>query len=241
MRCTVTVHQDIASWIYYVLATAAILQNDLAHSHTVALAKACGGSPAGSNHPSHGVRNDPNSSMNVPARMIVPAGAEPSKFVGAQCAGLERFLAELAEQKGGMAMSMLRAPRWRSRITGYRPAISRIAVPLTLGSRRHWCGCSPTSRILSSATARSLSLNYLFPRSERAVSLANDLNLAESAGGYDVPPLFGAWVPDPFSEGDNGLAFSSFLPNFLAMGGILNNWIAYQATRGQFARRFLDD
>jgi hypothetical protein len=78
------------------------------------------------------------------------------------------------------------------------------------------------------------------PGPERAVSLANDLNLAESVGGYDVPPLFGAWIPDPFSELDNGLAFSSFLPNFLAMRGILNNWMLYQATRAQFARRFLD-
>ena len=78
------------------------------------------------------------------------------------------------------------------------------------------------------------------PGAEWAISLANGLNLAESAGGHDVPPLFGAWIPDPFSEDDNGLACSSFLPNFLAMGGILNNWMAYQATRAQFARRFLD-
>jgi hypothetical protein len=72
------------------------------------------------------------------------------------------------------------------------------------------------------------------------VDLANILNLAESAGGHDGPPLFGAWVPDPFSKEENGLAFGSFLPNFHALGGILNNWMAYQATRAQFARPLLD-
>ena len=239
--CTVTVHQDIASWIYYVLATAAILQNDLAHSHTVALAKACGGSPAGSNHPTHGVRSDPNGSMNVPARMIVPAGKEPSKFVGEPCAAIEPFLAEFADEKGWYGSSDAQGATVEVPFTGYRPAMledrSSPDAQLETALVQVFTDMSHPEFGSGALVVTQLPVS---PGSGRAVSLANDLNLAESAGGYDAPPLFGAWVPDPFSEREDGLAFGSFLPNFLAMGGILNNWVAYQATRAQFARRFLD-
>lgn len=240
--CAVTVHQDIAGWIHYVLATAAILQNEIAHAQTVVLANACGGSPAVSNHPTRGVREEANSSMSVPARMIVPAGEEPSKFVGAQCQGLEGFLAELAEVKGWYGNVDSEGATVEVPYTGNRPAVFQDRA-------------SPDAR-LETALVRvftdvphpefgngALMIMQLpvSPWAERAIGLANDLNLAESAGGYDVPPLFGAWVPDPLSDEGNGLAFNSFVPNFLAMGGILNNWMAYQATRAQFARRFLGE
>ena len=153
VRCTVTFHQDIASWIYYVLATAAILQNDLAHAHTVALAKASGGQPAGFNHPTQGVRNDANTSMDIPARLILPAGEEPSKFVGARCAGIEGFLADLAETKGGTAMPMAMAQlsKFRSSATGQR--YSRIAALPMTDSKPHWCRCSPITPTPISETA----------------------------------------------------------------------------------------
>ena len=241
VRCAVTVHQDIASWIYYVLATAAILQNDLAHAHTVALAKVSGGQPAGSNHPTHGVRNEPNSSMDVPARVMIPAGEVPSKFVGAQCAEIEGFLIELAETKGWYGNADTEGATVEVPFTGYRPAMFQdrstpdprlepalVQVFTDIPHPNFGNGALVVTRLPIS------------PGADQSVDLANDLNLAESAGGHDVPPLFGAWVPDPFSEEENGLAFGSFLPNFLALGGILNNWMAYQATRAQFARRFLD-
>lgn len=240
-RCTVTVHQDIAGWIYYILATAAILQNDLAHSYTVRLAKACGGTPAGSNHPTHGVRNEPNSSMDIPRRLIIPAGAEPSKFVGAQCAGIEGFLTEHAETKGWFGNADAEGATVEVPYTGHRPAMFQDRS-------------SPETRLETALVQVFTDIPHpefgngalvvtrlpVSPGADRAVGLANDLNLAESVGGYYIPPLFGAWIPDPFSEGNNGLAFSSFLPNFLAAGGILNNWMGYQATRAQFARGFLD-
>lgn len=239
--CAVTVHQDIASWIYYILAMAAVLQNDLAHAHTVTLAKACGGSPAGSNHPTHGVRNEPNGSMNVPARMIVPAGQEPSKFVGEPCLGIERFLAELAQQKGWYGTSDAHGATVEVPFTGNRPAMLQDSnspdAQLETALVQVFTDVSHPEFGNGALVVTQLPVS---PGAERAVVLANDLNLAESAGGYDAPPLFGAWVPDPFSEGENGLAFSSFLPNFLAMGGILNNWVVYQATRAQFARQFLE-
>lgn len=241
MRCTVTVHQDIASWIYYVLATAAILQSDLAHSQTVALANACGGRPAGSNHPTHGVRNDPNSSLSVPATMIIPAGDEPSKFVGAPCAGIAEFLIEHAETKGWYGNADADGATVEVPFTGQRPALfqdrnspdARLETALVqvftdIAHPQFGNGALVVTRLPVS------------PGAEEAERLANDLNLAEAAGGLDVPPLFGAWVPDPFSEEENGLAFGSFLPNFLAMEGILSNWVMYQATRAQFARQFLD-
>jgi hypothetical protein len=242
IRCTVTVHQDIASWIYYVLAAAATLQNDLAHAHTVELAKACGGRPAGSNHPTRGVREDPNRSLSVPARMVIPAGEEPSKFIGAQCMGLQGFLREHAETKGWYGNTDADGATVEVPFNGYRPAVfqdpdssdARLETALVqvftdIPHPRFGNGALVVTRL------------PVIPGADAAVGLANHLNRAESAGGSDVPPLFGAWVPDPLSEENNGLAFGSFLPNFLAMGGILNNWVSYQATRAQFARRFLGD
>ncbi len=240
--CAATVHQDIASWIYYVLATAAILQNDLAHAHTVTLAEACGGRPAGSNHPTHGVRNEPNGSMNITARMIVPAGEEPSKFVGPPCAGIGPFLAELAEQKGWYGTSDAHGATVEVPFTGNRPAMLQDRgspdAKLETALVQIFTDVSHPEFGNGALVVTQLPVS---PGVERAISLANDLNLAESAGGQDLPPLLGAWVPDPFSEGGNGLAFSSFLPNFLAMGGILNNWVLYQATRAHFARQFLEN
>lgn len=240
VRCAVTVHQDIAGWIYYILATVAILQNDIAHAHTVALANACGGSPAGTNHPAHGVRNESNSSMSVLAQMIVPAGNEPSKFIGGQTEGLQPFLAQLAEVKGWYGNADAESATVEVPYTGVRPAgfQDRSAPDARLETA--------LVRVFTDVPHPQFGNGALMitqlpvsPGPERAASLANELNLAESAGGYDVPPLFGAWVPDPLSEAGNGLAFNSFIPNFLAMGGILNNWMVYQATRAQFARKFL--
>lgn len=241
LRCATTVHQDIASWIYFFLATAAILQNELAHSHVVELANACGGVPAGSGHPDHGVRDEPNSSMSVPARMITPAGGEPSKFVGAACTGLEQFLVQLADVKGWYGNVDAQGATVEVPYSGDRPAVfqDRASADTRLETA--------LVRIFTDVPHPEFGNGALLvtqlpvsPEPDRAAILANELNLAESAGGFDAPPLFGAWVPDPFSDG-NGLAFNSFLPNFLAMGGILNNWMVYQATRAQFARRSLGE
>lgn len=241
VRCVTTVHQDIAGWIYYVLSIAAILQNELARSHVVGLANACGGVPAGSNHPTHGDRDAPNTSMSVPARMIIPAGGEPSKFIGAACEGLEQFLVQLADVKGWYGNVDAHGATVEVPYSGVRPAMfqDRASADARLETA--------LVRIFTDVPHPEFGNGALLvtqlpisPGLEHAAGLANSLNLAESAGGYDVPPLFGAWVPDPFSEG-NGLAFNSFLPNFLAMGGILNNWMVYQATRAQFARRVLGE
>jgi hypothetical protein len=61
---------------------------------------------------------------------------------------------------------------------------------------------------------------------------ANWLNVAEAQGDSQTP-LLGAWCPDPSSS--RTLAFRSFLPNVIAMPGVLENHIAYQATRSRFA------
>jgi hypothetical protein len=173
--------------------------------------------------------------------MIVPAGEEPSKFVGAQCSGIEGFLVELAETKWWYGNADAEGATVEVPFTGHRPATfqdrssadARLETALVqvftdIPHPEFGNGALLVTRLPVS------------PGAHQAVRLANDLNLAESVGGHDVPPLFGAWAPDPFSNEDDGLAFVSFLPNFLAMGGILNNWTVYQATRAQFARRFLD-
>lgn len=239
-RCTVIVHQDIASWIYYVLATAAILQNDWAHSHTVALAKASGGRPAGSNHPAHGARNEPNTSMNVPARMIVPAGEEPSKFVGAQCSGIEGFLVELAETKWWYGNADAEGATVEVPFTGHRPATFQDRSSADArDSKQHWCRYSPISPTPEFGNGALLVTRLpVSPGAHQAVRLANDLNLAESVGGHDVPPLFGAWAStrSPMRTTDSHLPLAELPRN----GRNPEQLTVYQATRAQFARRFLD-
>lgn len=79
----------------------------------------------------------------------------------------------------------------------------------------------------------------LSPGPKQSVTLSNQLNLAESAGGLTTAPLLGAWSPDVFSRDSNGLAYCRFIPNLLAQPMILNNWVLYQSTRASWAREVL--
>ena len=222
--CTVTVHQDNADWMSKVLATAAVLQSAGAHNRAQALAQACGGRPAQTQHPGSGIRPSMDEILNVPAAVIAPMGQEPSKFVGEPCLSIEPFLVELSSVKG-----------WFGTVDA---AGATVEVPFG--------GATALVQVITDAPhpaagngALVITRLPLSPGTEQAVVLANDLNRAEADGGLTAPPLLGSWCPDFLSKDGNGLAFCTFLPNLLAGPHILKNWVLYQSTRAAWSREFL--
>lgn len=234
--CAVGVHRDNVGWLGNLLTTAAVLQNTAAHSRAHALAEACGGTAAASNHPTNGVRPEMDDILNVPEQVVVPAGAEPSRFEGALSEGLAKFAADMGWYGTSDATGIVVEVPY----TGSRPAF--IQDPQAPGAALETALVRTfTDQPHPQFGNGSLLVTQLpaAPGPDRSIALANQLNAAEAAGGMTAPPLLGAWCPDVLSKDGNGLAFCSFMPNILAGPMVLENQILYQGTRAQFARSVL--
>jgi hypothetical protein len=232
--CTAVVEEQDILWLSKVLATAAVLQNTAGHSRAHGIAKACGGVPAASNHPTSGQRTEMDDILNVPERLVIPAGAEPSKFAGPMMEELGPFLRRMRLHGSSDSSYMT------------------CEVPFT-GHRPHWDlrrsegDTLETSlvRIFTDAPHPEAGNGALLvmqlpvsPGTERAATLANELNAVESKGD-SCTTFLGAWCPDLLSKGGDGLAFCSFVPNFGARPGLLSHHITYLAKRSRFAAQRL--
>lgn len=238
--CTVTVHQDNAGWISKVLATAAILQNASAYARAQPLAQALRAVPSMSNHPTSGQRPNADDMLHMPAQVVVPTGAEPSKFVGPISGELSGFLAEYGDRLQWFGNADETGATIEVPFTGSRPlAFQKPGAPDTRLETALVQVITGQPHPEAGNGALIVTRLPMSPGPERAPTLANELNLAEAAGDVNAAPLLGAWCPDFLSENGNGLAFCSFIPNLLAQPGILNNWVLYQRTRSLFARQFL--
>lgn len=229
--CTAVVHQDNIGWLSKIVATAAILQNTAAHTRAHAVADVCGGEPAASDHPTSGHRPEMDDILNVPQILIIPAGADPSKYEG----GLSEGLGEFAARMGWVGNSDATGVVFEVPFMGGRPAFmqDRDAPDAALETAlvRFFTDQPHPEAGNGALTVMQLPVS---PGTERAAALANELNLIESQGDLRTP-LFGAWCPDIFSKDGNGLAFCSFLPNLIARPGLLENQMVYQAARARFA------
>lgn len=232
--CTAVVHRENIGWLWKILMTAAVLQNATAHSHAHPIAQACNGTPAASNHPISGERPELDDMLNVPERVIIPAGAEPSRFAGPLTEGLGKFAAEMGwfgdSDETGIVCEVP--------FTGERPLAAQDPTAWDAG------GQTALVRIFADLAHPQFGNGALIllqlpvePGVQQSGALANRLNAVEAHGDLSAP-LFGAWCADASSDG-NGLAFCSFLPNALARPGLLENQIVYQAARAQFALRQL--
>lgn len=207
--CTIGVHQDNVGWLGKILATAAVLQNTAAHSRANALAKACGGAAAASDHPTSGLRPELDDMLSVPAQVVVPAGTEPSAFEGPLSEGLAKFAADMGWYGTSDATGIVVEVPY----TGSRPAFTRdpqdpdtaleTALVRTFTDQPH-----------PQFGHGSLLVTQLpiAPGPDESIAVANTLNAAEAVGDVTAPPLLGAWCPDVLSKDGNGLAFCSFLP-----------------------------
>jgi hypothetical protein len=233
--CTAVVHEENIGWLSKVLAMAAVLQNTAAHTRAHAVAEVCGGAPAASNHPINGVRLEMDEILNVPEQVVIPAGAEPSRFAGPLCEGLGVFAASM----GWFGLSDATGMTCEVPYTGGSPLIfQEYGAPethLETALVRIFTDQPHPEAGNGALVVLQLPVS---PGADVAPTLANDLNAIEAKGDLSAP-LLGAWCPDILSKDGNGLAFCCFLPNLLARPGLLENQIVYQAARAQFALRQL--
>lgn len=233
--CTAVVHRDNIGWLWKILMTAAPLQNATAHALAHPIAEACNGTPAASNHPISGERPDLDDMLNVPERVIIPDGAEPSRFAGPLTEGLETFAAEM----GWLATSDATGATCEVPYTGDLPAVLQDPDAPDMENLTALVRVFPDQPHPRFGSGALITLQLPYARyAEPAAQLANRLNAVEARGDLSTP-LLGAWCPDPLRREHNVLAFCSFLPNILARPGLLENQLIYQAARAQFALRQL--
>jgi hypothetical protein len=233
--CTAVVHEENIGWLSKVLAMAAVLQNTAAHSRAHAVADACGGAPATSDHPTSGPRAEMDDVLNIPEQLVIPAGAEPSAFAGQLCEGLGEFAASM----GWMGSSDATGMTCEVPFTGDRPLFTQeYGAPDTVLETALVQVFTDQPHPEAGNGALIVMRLPVSPGAEQAPALANELNIVEAKGELGAP-LLGAWCPDVTSTEGNGLAFCCFLPNLIARPGLLENQIVYQAARAQFALRQL--
>lgn len=229
-RCSsAVVHDETIGWMSKILATAAVVQNAGAHNQAHDLARACGGQPAASNHPSNGRRDERDDILNMPSHVLVPEGGYPSRFTGPGMANASDFLVQMNFLGSADATGLTcEVPFTRNEPM----AVTSMAG----GDQLH------TSLVqIFTDVAHPEAGNGLFtlmklpvsPNPQDIPSIANALNAAE-AGGLSLSHLLGAWCPDPTS--DRTLAFCSFVPNMLSHLVRVENIVWDQSVRSQFAR-----
>jgi hypothetical protein len=230
--CTAIVHRENVGWLSRLLATAAIIQNDAAHRESAELAKAVGGAPATSVHPTNGTRATPDDALGVPKRVIIPAGKGQSAFSGELCAVLGEFIA------GAQLLGFSDSDDFTCEVpfTGSTPTALKVALGMPEGKKR-----PETSLVRIFADQEhptyghgarvTLFIPMTFAKGQ-AARVANRLNMAEATGSTPVN-LLGAWCPDPTNPKGNTIAFNAFLPSWLAGPGILENQVVFQAARSR--------
>ena len=231
--CTTYVNEENFEWMANLVAAAAVIQNSAAHSRAHALADTCGGVPAASDHPVMGFRPEMDDVLNVPEQVVVPMGAEPSRFAGPGMAKVVDFLTHV----GIAGSSDETEVRFSLPFCDHDTEMALIAAgknpPMSHGQI---LADVPHPQVGNGA------LTLMWPPShpdfENPAALANALNHAEAHCESGVP-LLGAWRPDPTAEDGTGLAFCSFLPNLVARPGLIANQVLYLRRRSAFAAHWL--
>jgi hypothetical protein len=230
---TAIVYNDTGERWSAVMVTAAVAQNTAAHSRSQALAEAVGGRPWATDHPSSGERLEMDDILNVPERVIVPAGAEPSAFAG-----------DLLERIGSMQL-----PLWvagsgdRQGFTAEVIYSSDTSVAAANVLELHDsiegedAGGPGTALVqvvidaphpeYGSGALVILRLPVGFDEDEAADAI-NWLNRLEASGDSDF-----SMCRDPSNPGSP--AFVSFVPSVLARPGLLENLVVYDTLRARWA------
>lgn len=228
--CTASVHDEIFVWLGKVLSTAAVLQNTAAHSRAHALARATGGIPAASNHPSSGERPGMDDLLNLPEQVIAPEGAKPSQFIE-KFSHVEDFMRERlflgSADDGGLTCEVP--------FSGSTPAVAITEAGQLQTSLVQMFTDAPHPEA-GNGLLCLMRLPYSADAEHIAVQ-ANQLNLQELKADLGAP-LLGAWCPDPFSS--TTLGFCSFIPNLLARWVLVENLISYMSAHSGFAAAHLE-
>lgn len=224
--CTAVVTDENIDWLSKLLATAAVLQNTASHSRAHGLAGLTGGTPAGSNHPASGERPAMDDLLQVPERVVMVEGAEPSRFGEEKFAGVGDFLREMNflgfVDESGLTCEVP--------FTGTTPiaALEEGQQPQT--SLVQMLSAAPHPEA-GNGLLCLMRLPYAADPAEVA-ALANMLNATEAQGNTNTM-LLGAWCPQPNS--DTTLAFCSFVPNLVHTWVLVENLVSYFAAHSMFA------
>lgn len=231
--CTAVVTEENLSWLGSVVATAAAIQNSAAHSRAHALAEVLGGVPATSEHPTSGEREDRDDILQVPEAVVAAEGKRPSAFHG----DLIERLGGFVEQIGLLGFADGSGFTCEVPFTGSRPSAEVIASLEPIETALVQIDPDISHPEFGNGALLILRLPTSIQKPQ-AAEWANWLNHLEATSMTDTS-LLGAWCPDP-TQGGDGLAFTAFVPNVLARGGLLENLVIYQSVRSRLAAGYLD-
>jgi hypothetical protein len=227
----------VKTWVK-VLTTAAVLQNCAAHSRANALAEVLGGQVAASEHPKNGERPEMDDTLNIPAQMALD-GASNSKYVGKL---MERLTSSGSPLSAFSSMTNGDAEGLTAEFpySGPRPAAVLAGTEEPVETALLQVFTNQPHPQLGNGALIVLKLPQTIPEEDKdgAIAYANALNFLEGTTDTGVS-LLGAWCVDPQSA--DSLAFVTFVPQVLAMGGVLENLCSYNAIRVRWAYGVLND
>jgi len=200
LASNVYLHEDTKGWLQEVLATAAIMQAEEASLLVGELARLTGARPAFSPHPTTGSREDWDDILNVPKQLFIPAGVDPSRFLGHDML---------------QTLEMLQQPPC-IRATGDKDGLcaefpfgqlsSLLQMKTMEGHPRYGHGLMMQLEIpIPSSGDTDLG----------AAKMALKLNEMERDDPRAFPHFLGSWCP-----GERAVCFVSFFPNWLFKVGI---------------------
>lgn len=210
------------------VATAALLGTIEAHEKAAGVAELVDGAPDVSEHPASGARSDPDELLSLAEARIRPAGNGPSRFVP--------FIGEPAMHPWWCMMTV--GP---SSFTGELPFNG--TEPATFLRARCPDLGQPATTLVQYFTRQPhpgygsglLMVSSLPPASdpEQVLRLAAELNRAEATEPTGFP-LLGAWCS--FLQNPRHVAFTTFVPSFLARPGLVGTINFYGFLRNEWAR-----
>jgi hypothetical protein len=227
-HCSSLVHREtVESWSK-ILSTAAIFQNTHAHSIARTLAKDIGAHVAESRHPESGERPDVDDILHVPDAPM--QGAEPSRFAGPL---MERLSApgSILESLSSMTNGDANGLTAEFPYSGEAPAAVAVVTNHPLETALLQIMTDVPHPQFGSGALIILKLPMKVPERDASGS-ANVLNFLEGTTRTETC-LLGAWCIAPNTT--DTLAFVSFIPSFLARGGVLENFCIYNAVRTRWA------
>jgi hypothetical protein len=223
LASTAYVSEDVFAWIPQFLAGLAILQPIVAQAKADDWAQALGGTPNRSPPPNRPNSFPPDEMLNIVSALYSPAGAGDSRWASA-----DEFQ-EIAETWGKSDSCFGTAGP--GEVTLETPFANDSALVRVRSNERH-----PR---LGSGLLTTLQIPY-FPGIDESMKIADHLNFRETLNSDIGIPLLGGWTPAyGRAPGHEGIAYSSFVPNYMYQRGIATNMALWAVSRAQWARKTL--
>jgi hypothetical protein len=220
---SVVFDDTVDSWAR-VMILAAAMQSGAAHSRAHGLAEAVGGTVAATVHPSSGERAEMDDLLNLPARVATDGATGSSAFAGELMLKLAETGSEMWPCSGD-GEGFTAEVEYASDVPVAAEIEQRGDLMARTGLVQVWADQPHPEYGHGALIALRLPVS-LDPNV--TAQAANELNRMETSGAGPTT-MMGAWCEDPASEGS--LVFVTFVPSALAMSGVLENLVTYDAVR----------